>query len=90
MKHAMLVAVAALVFSSSAFRSEPTVVSAHVDDLDQILNVSRADRAHSLTWMGHGASQQCCKVCHQGKACGDTCISRQDTCHLGQGCACDG
>jgi hypothetical protein len=32
----------------------------------------------------------CCKVCKIGKACGDTCISRSKTCHVGQGCACDG
>jgi hypothetical protein len=32
----------------------------------------------------------CCKVCSVGKACGNTCISRQKTCHVGQGCACDG
>ena len=35
-------------------------------------------------------SAACCKVCHKGKACGDTCISRSNTCHVGQGCACDG
>jgi hypothetical protein len=32
----------------------------------------------------------CCKVCRTGKACGDTCISKSDTCHKGAGCACDG
>lgn len=32
----------------------------------------------------------CCKVCSVGKACGNTCISREKTCHVGQGCACDG
>jgi hypothetical protein len=32
----------------------------------------------------------CCKVCSKGKACGDTCISRDFTCHVGAGCACDG
>ena len=32
----------------------------------------------------------CCKVCSVGKACGNTCISRDKTCHVGQGCACDG
>jgi len=32
----------------------------------------------------------CCKICKDGKACGDSCISRSDTCHKGQGCACDG
>ncbi|HSC87553.1 MAG TPA: hypothetical protein VLC09_09800 [Polyangiaceae bacterium] len=32
----------------------------------------------------------CCKVCSAGKACGDSCISRQKTCHKAPGCACDG
>ncbi|SRR5260221_12647339 len=31
----------------------------------------------------------CCKHCSTGKACGDTCISRNKTCHVGPGCACD-
>ena len=35
-------------------------------------------------------SAACCRVCIQGKACGDTCISRQDACHVGRGCACNG
>lgn len=33
---------------------------------------------------------QCCKVCRKGKACGDTCIARNLTCHRGKGCACNG
>lgn len=32
----------------------------------------------------------CCRVCTTGKACGDSCISRSDTCHKGAGCACNG
>ena len=32
----------------------------------------------------------CCKICHAGKACGDTCIARDKECHKGRGCACDG
>lgn len=32
----------------------------------------------------------CCRVCREGKACGDTCISRDATCTRGPGCACDG
>jgi hypothetical protein len=30
----------------------------------------------------------CCKYCSKGKPCGDTCISRNKTCHVGPGCAC--
>jgi hypothetical protein len=32
----------------------------------------------------------CCKICTVGKACGNTCISKYDICHVGPGCACDG
>lgn len=34
--------------------------------------------------------QECCKVCHKGKACGNTCIRRDYQCHQPPGCACDG
>lgn len=37
-----------------------------------------------------GPGSGCCKVCTTGKACGDTCIQRSDTCHVGSGCACNG
>ena len=30
----------------------------------------------------------CCKYCSKGQPCGDTCISRNKTCHVGGGCAC--
>lgn len=33
---------------------------------------------------------KCCKVCRQGKACGDSCISTSDTCTKSAGCACNG
>jgi hypothetical protein len=31
----------------------------------------------------------CCKMCEDGKACGNACISRSKSCHKGSGCACD-
>jgi len=31
----------------------------------------------------------CCKHCVKGKACGDTCININYTCHKPVGCACD-
>lgn len=36
-----------------------------------------------------GFARGCCKRCSAGKACGDSCISRDKTCHKGKGCACD-
>ena len=35
-------------------------------------------------------SEECCKICRKGKACGDTCVSRDKDCHQPPGCACDG
>jgi hypothetical protein len=35
------------------------------------------------------AQAGCCKKCSAGKACGDSCISRDKKCHKGKGCACD-
>ena len=34
-------------------------------------------------------SPSCCKYCRKGKACGNTCIARSYTCHVGIGCACN-
>lgn len=31
----------------------------------------------------------CCKTCRKGKACGDSCISREKQCTTPPGCACD-
>lgn len=31
----------------------------------------------------------CCKVCRKGKACGNSCISRNYSCRKGSGCACN-
>jgi hypothetical protein len=38
----------------------------------------------------NGQATPCCKVCTKGKACGDSCIARDKTCHQPRGCACDG
>ena len=35
-------------------------------------------------------SRRCCRTCRAGKACGDTCITADRTCHVAPGCACDG
>ena len=35
------------------------------------------------------APRECCKICTAGKACGDSCISRDKDCHKPRGCACD-
>ncbi len=35
-------------------------------------------------------AQGCCRVCRTGKACGNSCINRNYTCHQPPGCACNG
>jgi len=35
------------------------------------------------------SSQACCRVCTTGKACGNSCINRNYTCHQPPGCACN-
>lgn len=35
-------------------------------------------------------ARSCCKICTTGKACGNSCISRNKTCHQPAGCACNG
>jgi hypothetical protein len=34
------------------------------------------------------SARECCKVCTKGKPCGDTCIEKDDVCHVPPGCAC--
>jgi hypothetical protein len=33
-------------------------------------------------------ADRCCKVCDEGLACGNSCISRKKQCHKARGCAC--
>jgi hypothetical protein len=35
------------------------------------------------------APRECCKICRKGKACGDSCISRDKDCNKPPGCACN-
>lgn len=41
------------------------------------------------TTQADGLVGYCCKVCSTGKACGDSCISRNKECHKQPGCACN-
>lgn len=76
MNRAAVVAIAAILLSGAAVRSDPTGAITRMGDVDQ-LAISRGSTTHSLPDSGHIASQQCCKICRQGKVCGeDTCISR--------------
>jgi len=91
----MLVALVVLVvLSSTAYSETPAAPAtavhaalftpAHTENRF-LRSRALADPARSIP-----VALACCKVCSVGKACGNTCISRDKTCHVGQGCACDG
>lgn len=57
-------------------------------NIKQLLHIT----IFSLVFILSSCSEEgnCCKTCSAGKACGDSCISKTDTCNEGNGCACDG
>src|SRR5262245_15050418 len=73
-----------------------TVSAAAVSDVQTFAFESPARSPEFLASLGltpppaSTLQQACCKICSRGKACGNTCISRDKTCHVGPGCACDG
>ena len=61
-------------------------------ELVQLVNASRGDagQMQGVPGVVSARPNMCCKICTIGKACGDTCISKEKECHVGPGCACDG
>ena len=56
----------------------------------QLLSVTETmDRLGLVQGQALVLKAACCKRCKKGKACGDSCISKSKTCHVGPGCACD-
>jgi hypothetical protein len=52
---------------------------------------ARADQAPAMTPLPMStaeAPQQCCRMCQEGRPCGDGCISANKQCTKPQGCAC--
>jgi len=47
------------------------------------INLSAIDSTKNI-------ASSCCRICRKGKACGNSCIARNRTCHQPPGCACDG
>ena len=74
--------------ASAAFADAAPAISPRVTIPIQAPHAGSSLKALGLA--SPAASGYCCKVCSVGKACGNTCISREKTCHVGQGCACDG
>lgn len=90
MKWIFLIAIAVTILSTSAVRSNPAAVAIQGSNFSQILQASKSARGSGPSYHLAESTSLCCKICTQGKACGDTCISRDKICHVGQGCACDG
>ena len=53
-----------------------------------IANSSRLDPFSEVQQSERATARECCKVCKKGKPCGDTCIEKDDICHVRPGCAC--
>ncbi len=53
-----------------------------------IASSSRFDPFSEFQQGERATARECCKVCKKGKPCGDTCIEKDDECHLPPGCAC--
>jgi hypothetical protein len=65
----------------------PDIAGAYVATL--VVNDGKVDsQPASVSVTATSQSTYCCKHCTTGQPCGDTCISRTNTCHVGGGCAC--
>jgi hypothetical protein len=61
----------------SRFFDRVIATSARLNPFNELQQIERA-----------AAEKHCCKVCSKGKPCGDTCIEKDDVCHVPPGCAC--
>ena len=60
------------------------------DSTDPAADDSTDDSAETSTTLKEAQSKPvCCRICLQGKACGDSCIAAELTCQSAPGCACD-
>jgi hypothetical protein len=91
--------IAALALTALAMTAQSDAPISGDSQVTSIAAIHRAPHLenHALAALGFSTSSTattkafaCCKVCTVGKACGNTCISRNDICHVGPGCACDG
>jgi hypothetical protein len=81
-------------FTTAVQSDVPVTPPAEVIEIASIHRAPQAEN-HTLTalklhLLPAGNAVGCCKVCTAGKACGNSCISKYDICHVGPGCACDG
>ena len=73
---------------------KPPQVAAEMESLAcgdaEAVTTFELDKLEPIKLTGDELASRCCKVCKKGKACGNSCIARNKTCHKGRGCACDG
>jgi hypothetical protein len=90
---------AALAMTALAMAAQSDAPTSGDSQATSIASIHRALYAenHTLAALGFSTSSNattntfaCCKICTVGKACGNTCISKNDICHVGPGCACEG
>jgi hypothetical protein len=57
--------------------------------IDRVIATSPRSNPFGETQQRERATaRECCKVCKKGTPCGDTCIEKDDECHVPPGCAC--
>lgn len=89
MKTLVLMVMLVLVLPAAETHADPDTTSpvdavsddSAPEDITDVLSASQE---------GEDWDQACCRICSKGKACGDTCISKEKTCEESRGCACDG
>lgn len=59
-------------------------------EFDSAKAASKCDSATFDELGGIELAAACCKICKKGKACGNSCISKNKDCHKPPGCACNG
>lgn len=59
-------------------------------DWNKVVRPTPVPQTYSSSGTENPPRSGCCKICSTGKACGNSCISRRYTCHVGPGCACNG
>ena len=84
-----VVTIFALLLVIATVPADGTPTSAMPEMRPSLIHGSLHNASHVLRSLGLSQSIShavaCCKICTVGKACGDTCISRDKECHVGPG-----
>jgi hypothetical protein len=68
---------------------EPEVSDAVAEPIMEDQTPVDPSRGSSETPEPSETTDECCRTCRKGKACGDTCVARDRECTVAPGCACD-